>query len=253
MATAYGGDPEQGLEVLDNLHPADFAPTDAAWLAYTRGDALHLAHAGDGTAEFLEAIELGERVGNWFVVSVARRSLATQLAHAGDTQGSLDAYAAALHSYLRHGNLTHAVTAIRNLLGLLADLGDDHGVALLAGAASRGDLRPAMPSATRPSRSTPPRRSPWAGSGSSSTGPGSTRVASSTSGPQCSPPSKQSNGSAHPRRTFRPPSTRSTRDRLKRVADERLVEVGAFAVRAEDGDQLDRAVDRAEPVRRRPC
>ncbi|MEY2471460.1 MAG: hypothetical protein QOK28_789 [Actinomycetota bacterium] len=141
LARVYGGDPRGALDVLDGVTLGPLAPTDGAWLAFTRGDALSALRAPEAVDAFREAIDLGNSVGNRFVVSVARVSMASADARAGEVERAFDGFAIALGDYLRHGNQTHAVTAMRNVVGLLASVGDDQGAAVLAGAAHDG-LRP---------------------------------------------------------------------------------------------------------------
>ena len=141
LALVFGGDPSGALDELARADVEDLAPTDLAWLAYSRGAALSTRREPDAAAEFLEAIALGETVGNRFVISVARMDLAVEHARAGDFRAAIDASADALRDYLRHGNSIHAVTAMRNLVGMFEALGDDRGATLLGGAMSRRDLR----------------------------------------------------------------------------------------------------------------
>ncbi len=138
LAHAYGGDPAGGLVALADAVGLDgLAPSDVAWLAYTRGEALELVgDASAAAAALREAIDVGTAVGNQYVVSVARTSLADGHARAGRTQEALDEYAEALADFARHGNQTHALTAVRNLLPLLEAIGDHRGATLLAGAVS---------------------------------------------------------------------------------------------------------------------
>jgi predicted ATPase/DNA-binding winged helix-turn-helix (wHTH) protein len=138
LASAYSGDPLQALRELDDVRIAGFAPTDAAWLAYAKGDALSLAMDASAAASFEQAIALGDGVGNRFVVSVSRASLAAHHTRSGDVRRAVDSYAAALDDHLRFGNLTHAVTTMHNLVGLLETLGDEDGAAALSAAMSRG-------------------------------------------------------------------------------------------------------------------
>ena len=141
LALCFGGDPSGALDELERADLGELAPTDLAWLAYTRGAALSALGEPDAADEFLEAIAFGETVGNRFVISVARMNLAIEHARAGDFAAALDASADALRDYLRHGNSIHAVTAMRNLVGMFEALGDDRGATLLGGAMSRRDLR----------------------------------------------------------------------------------------------------------------
>ncbi|MDT4997769.1 MAG: hypothetical protein QOD45_1837, partial [Pseudonocardiales bacterium] len=84
---------------------------------------------------------LGSTVGSRFVISVSRTALATLYARSGDLGSALDAFRDSLHDYVRHGNNTHAVTALRSLVGVLAQLHDDEEATLIAGAVSSEQLR----------------------------------------------------------------------------------------------------------------
>ena len=141
LAGTYARDTAGALEELAGFDAVDFAPTDCAWFAVARGDALSMAGADGAVVAFAEALEFGELVGNRFIVSVALTSMANEHARAGATQLALATYARALTQFRRHGNTTHAVTAMRNLVGLLAGLGDDRGAVSLAGALSDPRLR----------------------------------------------------------------------------------------------------------------
>ncbi|HUF83911.1 MAG TPA: winged helix-turn-helix domain-containing protein [Acidimicrobiia bacterium] len=134
LAHCYGGDPAAALADLDGVDPGTVSPTDRAWLAYARGEALSAAGEPDAATGYRDAIELGTPVGSRFVISVALTSLATELTRTGDLRAALVAYADALALLLRHGNHTHAVTATRSLVGLLDLLGDERGAVVLGGA-----------------------------------------------------------------------------------------------------------------------
>jgi len=73
-------------------------------------------------------------VGNRYVVAVSRISLAGAHARAGRTADALAEYAEALTDFVRHGNVAHAVNAVRNVMPLVAAIGDHRGATLLAGA-----------------------------------------------------------------------------------------------------------------------
>ncbi len=87
-------------------------------------------------------MELASGIGNPFVTSVSRVSLAAELARAGEFRAALDAYSQCLREYSRHGNYVHAVTTLRNLIEALVAVGDDEGAAILAGATADDRLRP---------------------------------------------------------------------------------------------------------------
>ena len=141
LARVYANDPAGGLFIVDAADLGELAPTDRAWLAFARGDALSMLRAPDASDSFRQAIALGRAVGNHYIVSVSHVALATDLARAGDLESALGAYASAFDDFLRHGDQTHAVIAIRNLVGLLGAIGDDRGATVLAGAVSDDHLQ----------------------------------------------------------------------------------------------------------------
>ncbi len=141
LARIYGGEPQRALDDLAGVDARELAPTDRAWLALTRGDALSALGDPAAAADYLAAIELGSSVGNRFVVSASMTSLATEYARSGAMAAALDAFGVALRSFVRHGNHTHAVTAMRNLVGVLENLGDERAATVIAGAMSSERLR----------------------------------------------------------------------------------------------------------------
>ena len=141
LARSYGGDPDGALADLDSVETGRLSPTDGAWLAYAQGEALSRARHPDAAANYRNAIELGSPVSSRFVVSVARTSLATELTRTEDLSAALAAYDDAFAAFLRHGDHTHALTATRNLVGLLALLGDERGVVVLGAATSHERVR----------------------------------------------------------------------------------------------------------------
>ncbi len=132
LAEAFLGEPRDGLVLLDEVDTSRCSPSDAGWLIYTRGELL--SALGDSAAidAYTSAIELADDVGNHFVGSVAAMSLATELVRTGERDRALDVYAECLRGYLRHGNLAHALTALRNLIEPLHDSGDTHTAVTLA-------------------------------------------------------------------------------------------------------------------------
>ena len=134
LALAYGGDPSAALAMLEERHHLELGPTDSAWLSYGRGEALALLGVEAAVDSFREAIAIASGVANAYVTCVARISLASELTRLDRRSDALAEYATALLEFQRHGNHTHAVTAIRNLVGLFEALGDDRSVALLVGA-----------------------------------------------------------------------------------------------------------------------
>lgn len=143
LCLTFSGAAGDATARLDELHRDDLSPSSRAWLAYARGEACSArADHGGATDAFLEAIELATSVDNPFVVSVAESSLAAEHARAGSHREALEVYARCLDGYRRHGNVVHAVTTLRNLVGLLATTGDDRAAAIIGSAASAPGLRP---------------------------------------------------------------------------------------------------------------
>ena len=141
LARTYAGDPDAGLNAL-GVDPGRLAPTDAAWVAYARAEALSAAGDAAAAASYRAAIDQGSAVGGHFVVAAALTSLAVEHARTGEISAAFDTYAEALSTFHRRGNHTHAVTAIRNLIGLLADVGEDHGAVVLASVTGLESIRP---------------------------------------------------------------------------------------------------------------
>lgn len=140
LAEAFLGDPHLGLDLIARFDANRCSPSDLGWLSYTRGELLSALGDPAATDAFVAAIDVASIVGNYFVASVARMSQATELSRAGERDKALDAYADCLHGYLRHGNLVHALTALREVVEPLSDSGDNMTAIQLA-AATLGDTR----------------------------------------------------------------------------------------------------------------
>ncbi len=142
LALVFGGNSDGAFERLEVLNLTSLAPSDLAWVTYTRGEALSSAGDPSAAAAFANAIELARSVGNPFVISVAQVSLASEHARAEAYPQALDAFAGCLHDYVRHGNFVHAVTALRKLAAVLVAIGDDRAATILGAASSNERLRP---------------------------------------------------------------------------------------------------------------
>jgi hypothetical protein len=142
LALAFDNDADGALAVLGRLNLETMAPSDQAWVMYARGEALSTAGDPAATSAYADAIDMARTVGNSFVSSVARASLAAEHARAGNVSNAFDEYAICLQEYARHGNFVHAVTTLRNLIEVLIAVGDGHGATLLAAATSGDHLRP---------------------------------------------------------------------------------------------------------------
>jgi tetratricopeptide (TPR) repeat protein len=139
LALTFADRPHEAISRLAELELLELAPSDRAWLIYAGAEALSALGEPDAPDAYESAIDLARGVGNPFVVSVSQVSLATEHSRAGRHRQALDAFAECLHAYARHGNYVHAVTLLRNMIGVLAVVGDDHGAPVI-GAATSSDL-----------------------------------------------------------------------------------------------------------------
>lgn len=142
LALAFDNHAGGALARISGLDLEWLSPSDRAWVMYAQGEALSVAGDSAATSAYTVAVEMGRTIGNPFVTSVARVSLATEHARAGDFGEALDEYATCLHEYARHGNYVHAVVTLRSLVELLVAMGDDHGATVLAASTSGDHLRP---------------------------------------------------------------------------------------------------------------
>jgi predicted ATPase/DNA-binding winged helix-turn-helix (wHTH) protein len=142
LALAFDYKSDSALEHLRAIDLEQLSPSDRAWIIYAGGEALSAAGDPGAVGAYAEAVEIARMIGNPFVTSVARMSLATELARAGRFRDALDHFGVCLRDYARHGNFVHAVTTLRNLVGVLVAIGDDHGATVLAGATASDELRP---------------------------------------------------------------------------------------------------------------
>ena len=138
LAEAFLGEAHLGLELIERFDTRRCSPSDRGWLSYTRGEVLSALGDPAAADAFASAIEVAAIVGNDFVESVARMSLATGLSRTGLRDVALETYADCLHGYLRHGNLVHALTALREIVEPLSASGDIMTAVQLA-AATIGD------------------------------------------------------------------------------------------------------------------
>jgi tetratricopeptide (TPR) repeat protein len=141
LALAFDNQSDRALELLREIDLERLSPSDHAWILYAQGEALSAAADPGAAAVYAEAVEIARTIGNPFVTSVARVSLATELARVGQFREALDLYAVCLRAYTRHGNFVHAVITLRSLVALLVAVGDDHGATVLAAATSGDQIR----------------------------------------------------------------------------------------------------------------
>lgn len=141
LALTFADRPSEAIERLAGVELLESSPSDRAWATYARGEALSALGEPGAADAYLSAIDLARAVGNPFVVSVSQVSLASEYSRAGSYHQALDVFAECLNSYARHGNYVHAVTALRNMVEVLAAVGDDYGAAVIGTATSSSLLR----------------------------------------------------------------------------------------------------------------
>ncbi len=135
LARTYAGDAVGGRAAIEGFDPGtDVAPSDLAWLSYVLGEADAVEEPGHAVEQYERAIELAAGVGAEFVLSVSRVSLAAALARHGDTAEAVDKFTSLLEGFRRTANLTHAITAMRNLTVFLVRVGADRAAMELLGA-----------------------------------------------------------------------------------------------------------------------
>ncbi len=127
LARVYSERPQAALELLDRQSeapPLGFAPSERAWLAFARGEALAVIGSYLASSSLIEAARLGDGVGNRFVAGMARSSLGSLQFANGDLGAAATTYVEILESFVRHGNITHLTVFLRNTVPLMARLGE---------------------------------------------------------------------------------------------------------------------------------
>lgn len=141
LALTYGGQATEAERLLEN-EPAPPSPTASAWILYGHGEvAAALGHERDAIDYFEQAIEQGLNVDNRFVVSVSQVSSLAARTRAGDLHEAREAFLPVLTHYRRIRNLTHGITALRNLIELLVRAGEDQTAMTLLGALSNPTVK----------------------------------------------------------------------------------------------------------------
>lgn len=143
MAMTYGGRADEALEHLHDGHePALLSASASAWFDYADGEVLSaLGRERDAIARFERAISTASAVGSRFVVSVAQLSALAARTRVGDLDEARAAFVPVLANYRRTQSLTHAVTALRNLVELLVRARQDETAMTLLGALSNPDVK----------------------------------------------------------------------------------------------------------------
>lgn len=144
MVLAYGGQPEAALQHLENDDGGgtSTSPTGSAWIAYIHGDVLSaLGREREALEQFDRSVALAAPVGSTFVVSVAQLSALAARSRVGDLDAARTTFVDLLSRYRRIRSITHAITALRNLVALLVRSGDHETAMVLLGALSSPDVK----------------------------------------------------------------------------------------------------------------
>lgn len=138
LSALYAGQRDRAGDLLAAATPpAPLNPTSSAWIAYVKGEvAAAEGNAVTAIERFDEAIALATPVRAHFVIGVARVSALAARTRAGDFDDAVETIVPVLESYRRARSLTHGVTALRNLIGLLVRQGRDESAMVLVGALS---------------------------------------------------------------------------------------------------------------------
>ena len=143
LALTYAGRVDEAQHVLELDDPAiSRSPTSLAWVSYGQGEVLAaLGSDRDAITQFDDAIERGRTVGNQFVVSVAQVSALAARTRIGDLAEARTAFVPVLAHYRKIRSMTHATTALRNLVELLVNAREFETAIVLFGALSNPSVK----------------------------------------------------------------------------------------------------------------
>ena len=109
-----------------------------AFARYCEGE-VHLDRQPDAAAAALEeAVQLARSVDNQLVYGVSLVCLASLQGRRGRSDRALPLFREAVAHWCRLGNHTHQLTTLRNLVELLAQLGEHRSAAIIYGAVTGG-------------------------------------------------------------------------------------------------------------------
>lgn len=143
LGQVYAGRTDDAADILELLDTdSQVAPTSRAYGAYGQGE-FFAASGRDAEAieRFERVVELGTSVGSHMTVGIARISSLAVKARSGDVDDAMAAFVPVLADYRRARSLTHAITALRNLIELLVRAGHDESAMVLLGALSNPNIK----------------------------------------------------------------------------------------------------------------
>lgn len=141
LAHLYRGEIEAaaaGVPELRRVAERSGNPTMRAFARYCDGE-VHMDRAPDRAAIALEeAVTLARGVGNSLIEGVSLVCLASSRGRRGRVDDALRAFREVVLHWRRVGDHTHQLTAVRNLVELLAEVRADEQAAILHGAVTSG-------------------------------------------------------------------------------------------------------------------
>jgi predicted ATPase/DNA-binding SARP family transcriptional activator len=164
LASAYAGDLDRARTFNARWLAEATSPSRLAWATYYQAEIENLAGRNDlAEQRYLEAITLGRKAGDSFVVGVATIGFANLRAVDGREHEALAGYHDVIELFARTGYWTHQWIALGNLANLLRRLGDVETAEVLEAAADAAPDAPATPATSRRPAIPPPGRPPAAG------------------------------------------------------------------------------------------
>src|SRR5690625_4051127 len=142
LAHLYRADFAAAAEAIPAIHEAadrSGSPTMQAFAHYCEGEVQLEQDPDRATGPLKEAVRLGRKVHNRLVEGVALVCLASSPGRRGNPTEALGAYRDVVVHWRRVGDHTHQLTAVRNLVTLLAQMGIAREAASLYGAVTSAD------------------------------------------------------------------------------------------------------------------
>src|SRR5699024_6305309 len=127
------------LPAIQNSANRSGSPTMRAFAHYCQGEVYLEEHPDRALAPLQEAVRLGRSVANRLVEGVALVCLATSQGRSGEAAAALAASQEVVQHWRRVGDHTHQLTAVRNLVMLLADIDACQAAAVLYGAVTAAE------------------------------------------------------------------------------------------------------------------
>ena len=163
LASAYAGDLDRARALNDRWLAEATSPSRLAWATYYQAEIENLASRNDlAEQRYLEAITLGRKAGDTFVIGVATIGLSTLRAIDGREHEALAGYRDVIELFARTGYWTHQWITLRNLAILLRRLGDVETAEVIEAAADVAPDAPATPATSRQLATLTPDHSPEA-------------------------------------------------------------------------------------------